>query len=351
MEALKMAFRRSILKQLILATAVCGSAPLFAEEAAISAPPSTNDLSTNVFYTNNAAEKRRQNQPFERVSRDSGLFNPLKTEAPKGFGGNAPTFTPGFLPRPAVPIQKPEEDKKDDWIFNKPGETTAEDVFKVNHFGTDKDKKSESGFQKYIANDSDKHSDTRAGRQDFSRNSDNSNTESRDTRDTRENRGSQSSFNGMRPTETLRDFTSRDMSRENRMENRTDSFGRSSVFGDFFGGDRNMQARWAEQSIARRNEFQQMFETRSASDLGLGTPAATAVAAGAVTDFTRPAQSSFSDPYQNQSLSRSTSFDQPNFRQQQTLGGSSSISAPTETRPQYQPATLPFPRRPGELFK
>lgn len=120
--------------------------------------------------------------------------------------------------------------------------------------------------------------------------------------------------------------------------------------------------RFAEQADLRRTEFQQIFEPRVAVQANTTVDATAALGqtlkgvTPAPTDYSsRTSQSSVSGDYQNGYMpltgARTSVFDDANAR---ALGRDS--SSPLNTRIEQpkvlsQPAILPFPNRPGELFK
>ncbi len=115
--------------------------------------------------------------------------------------------------------------------------------------------------------------------------------------------------------------------------------------------------RFDEQSAARRSEFQQIFETRGVAQ-EISTADDKNVSdriAPAPTDYSsRTSQSSRTDSYQNSYSGvngpRSGLFDNMNDR---SLGRdpSSAMTRMEQPKMKVQPAVLPFPSRPGELFK
>lgn len=118
--------------------------------------------------------------------------------------------------------------------------------------------------------------------------------------------------------------------------------------------------RFDEQSATRRAEFQQIFERRSVALPQIANAPTANEAANALaprsTDFkSNTSQSSVAESYQNGYAplngGRSDLFGNVN---QRALGRESSSPLNTRTehpKIQAQPAVLPFPSRPGELFK
>ena len=348
-----MSSRSSILKTApLLGLLLTGLTVVAAEKAGVEAENPFGAPATNSFYTNSSG--RRQDRLQDRP-REFGIFSPLRTQVPKSFGDSGNNPGAGLAPiiRPAVTPPKDEEDKGKGWIFAKPEDFSAEKIFKVKNFGmkekeNDKETKSQSGFAKYIAEESSKSEkmalnaeNARAAKAD---------SEKYDVKATGEDRTDKSS-----QSDTLRDFTSRNPSRDTEAGgDRTSSIStRTSIFGEFFRGNHVAEERWAEQSAARRNEFEQLFNSRPSADLTRSlTPATPTVTTIAPTDFNRSTVNSTSDQWKNDSRPFSSrSFDDGGTSRLPGVSSSSSFATPTATRQQYQPAVLPFPKRPGELFK
>lgn len=140
-----------------------------------------------------------------------------------------------------------------------------------------------------------------------------------------------------------------------------DKFGKESFsFSEYWKETTGMNPdRFAEQADLRRAEFQQIFETRSTvqqiTTVDQRLPGQGNLLAPARTDFSsRTSQSSVSEAYQSGYMpmngGRNTAFDDVNAR---ALGrDTSSLNSKIEQpRVLSQPAVLPFPARPGELFK
>ncbi|MBA4148952.1 MAG: hypothetical protein H0X66_12620 [Verrucomicrobia bacterium] len=246
------------------------------------------------------------------------------------------------MPQPQNRAPQRDIDDKKDWIFAKPedGVPSAEDMFKRR--GTEQRQPGASGLARYV--EQVERQEAQSQPLNF-----------------REKPGEQQeAFNYSRRDRSGIQSTFADPN----FNKDPDKFGRENFsFSDYWKETTGMNPdRFAEQADIRRAEFQQIFEPRSTTiqqitglnEAARGQPAN--LLAPAPTDFSsRTSQSSVSDSYQTGYMpmtgSRTTVFDDVNAR---ALGRDSSSPLNTrmeQPRVQSQPAILPFPTRPGELFK
>jgi hypothetical protein len=341
----------------VLTTTLLVATSLPAQDKNFFSIPETNRFATNAVGTNALSGlKPREVKPLDK--REFGFFNSWRSPAPASFGSANPTpnLTP-VVPRNSLTPDK-EDNSKRDWIFRKSEDVSAESIFKVSNFGMkDKEKEKEKGqsaFARFIAegyktsDEAGKGSEMRnQGRaQDGSfRNRDNEQQEAGATK-TRDD-------SEMKADGVVKDFKARSSadnsfntdSRPNAVSTRT------SIFGEFFGGSRLSQERWAEQASARRSEFQQIFEPRSNSEST--RPSAAQVTPTSVMDtqseFNRASVTGLGNDFR--SLNTRSSLDDFSRRQAGPSGIAPGLDSAAESRKQYAPAVLPFPQRPGSLFK
>ncbi len=341
----------------VLATVLAGGIVLADENRTPVGENPFGSPSTNAFSTN-TVRKTRALDGLSDKPREFGVFSPLHTPVPASFGNSQASPVPVVPQVVPQPPRENVEDKGKGWIFNKPEDNlSAEKIFKVKNFGikdNEKEKK-QSAFAKYIAEETKKQEKETKTADEARR----SNQNDSDKSDKSDNRGANTSqerqerFERSPQSDTYRDFTARNPAlRVAETDRAKDATPRTSVFGEFFRGNHVAEERWAQQAAARRGEFEQLFEARdSIGSKSLVSVTPTTVVAP--TDYSKPANTG-SDPWKNDSRTFTgprSAFEDGNSRALGTGTTPGAISTPATTRPQYQPAVLPFPKRPGELFK
>lgn len=251
---------------------------------------------------------------------------------------------PSFFPTPSVrrsSRDKDEDDKKRNWIFATPEDSAKkpEEIFGVKNYADDQDKKSKLTFFGHPIEDSrDKKS------ADLAKNiADAEKKDQADAQDARTRRNNES-FD-----------ISRASLRETMPENNMRQLERAGSFSEFWNERLNLYGANTDQGLARRAEFNQIFENRGVSDPINSFNDATRQPVNPMTsapnDLLNRSSQNTSGDFQNYNLQRNSSFDTFNN------SGIGQIQSTLQARPadpimsRQQPAVLPFPTRPGELFK
>jgi hypothetical protein len=255
----------------------------------------------------------------------------------------APTFfsTPRYQPRDAD-----EDDKRKNWIFATPEKSTptAEEAFKVKNYDSGQGKNSDPTFFGHRIPDSQS-----AKKQEKSDQAENAaNTDARDKRGQSQNLLNSAWLRSENPSMPEKNL--------NQLE-------RPGAFSEYWGEKLHLyDSGNNDRDLTRRTEFNQMFQNRGqgagfVNALGndLTRQPVNPVTAAPDDLLGRSSQSSLSrewkDGFQSYNGSRGSQSEDMNSR---ALGR---IQSPLDSKPvesvtvRPQPAVLPFPTRPGELFR